>query len=442
MKHLFWSAVLLGSALGAAAASFENLLVKNGTELNQVWPKKEAVATVEKGRLTVKVPFGSSCNGNVPLKPEWKFLRLDMEMRTVKLIPGAQNWQCGRMGMRFYGADGQPVGPWPEIFGMSGTNDWTYRCRVYAIPEGAVRLAIDPSNFGAGGTVEFRNVQLTAHRTRAEADKPYDGLRLPPVEVLWGLSDAERTVNPHRERITLNSIWQFKPVENASPGRVPPASEYPYFFKVPGIWPGYNGWKQPGSSQEIYEPSGRPAAIDGTVLNHVWYRRTVDIPENWKGRRIELEFTYIQTCAQLFIDGKKAGEFFFPGGCIDISSFVQPGKRHELALLAAELVGKLDPTRPVYHHESGNLGPMYTINCYLNWAPSQERSDWLEHWEKNGVKPLFLMEWGLPHNPSWSSFRGPAFIWGADAVQCIGRTNIMHSSSARMLTVSTKASGS
>jgi len=80
---------------------------------------------------------------------------------------------------------------------------------------------------------------------------------------------------------------------------------------------------------------------------------------------------------------------------------------------------ELDPTRPVYHHQSGNLGDLYTVNIYLNWAPRQERSDWLEHWAGQGVKPMFFVEWGLPHVSSWSSYRGPEFIWRSSAFQQI-----------------------
>lgn len=71
----------------------------------------------------------------------------------------------------------------------------------------------------------------------------------------------------------------------------------------------------------------------------------------------------------------------------------------------------IDPTRPIYHHESGNLDDFHTVNIYLNWAPVQERSDWLSHWSCEGVKPLFFVEWGMPHICSWSSYRGPLFIW-------------------------------
>ena len=94
-------------------------------------------------------------------------------------------------------------------------------------------------------------------------------------------------------------------------------------------------------------------------------------------------------------------------------------KNRQQALLAAKAANEFDATRPVYHHQSGNLGELYTVNIYLNWAPLQERSDWLEHWGTHGVKPMFFVEWGLPHVSSWSSFRGPQFIWRFPAPQSI-----------------------
>lgn len=87
-----------------------------------------------------------------------------------------------------------------------------------------------------------------------------------------------------------------------------------------------------------------------------------------------------------------------------------------LALTVDEKMKDFDPTRPVYHHESGAQGSFYTLNCYLDWAPIQERSDRFEHWQENGVVPLLIVEWGTPHIASWSTFRGgPDYvnIWGA-----------------------------
>ena len=78
--------------------------------------------------------------------------------------------------------------------------------------------------------------------------------------------------------------------------------------------------------------------------------------------------------------------------------------------VAQKRIAEIDPSRPVYSHASGSLGGQYSLNCYLNWAPKQERSDWLENFYKNGKYPLSFMEWGLPHSASFSSYRWPKFI--------------------------------
>ncbi len=66
------------------------------------------------------------------------------------------------------------------------------------------------------------------------------------------------------------------------------------------------------------------------------------------------------------------------------------------ALRAEAIVQRFDTSRPLYHHSSGNLSQMYTLNCYLDFVPIQERSDWFEHWATRGVKPLLLVEYGAP----------------------------------------------
>jgi hypothetical protein len=77
-----------------------------------------------------------------------------------------------------------------------------------------------------------------------------------------------------------------------------------------------------------------------------------------------------------------------------------------LALRAEAIVRNLDPTRIVYHHSSGNLGSMHTMNFYLNFVPIQELSDWFEHWATNGVKPVFTCEYGVPFTWDWTMYRG------------------------------------
>jgi beta-galactosidase len=76
------------------------------------------------------------------------------------------------------------------------------------------------------------------------------------------------------------------------------------------------------------------------------------------------------------------------------------------ALRAEAIVTRLDPSRIVYHHSSGNLGSMHTANFYANFAPIQEMSDWLEHWATKGIKPVFFCEYGVPIFWDWMMYRG------------------------------------
>jgi beta-galactosidase/beta-glucuronidase len=78
----------------------------------------------------------------------------------------------------------------------------------------------------------------------------------------------------------------------------------------------------------------------------------------------------------------------------------------KLALRAEAIVKRLDPSRIVYHHASGNLGAMHTSNFYANFAPIQEQSDWFEHWATHGVKPAFTCEYAVPFTWDWTMYRG------------------------------------
>ena len=75
-------------------------------------------------------------------------------------------------------------------------------------------------------------------------------------------------------------------------------------------------------------------------------------------------------------------------------------------LEAEGIVKAMDPTRIVYHHSSGNLSAMYTLNFYENFIPVQEMSDYFIHWATKGVKPLFTCEYGVPCTWDWTMYRG------------------------------------
>ena len=61
-----------------------------------------------------------------------------------------------------------------------------------------------------------------------------------------------------------------------------------------------------------------------------------------------------------------------------------------------DAIKKLDPTRVYYSHAGGYTGDVYSMNCYLNLIPIQEREDWLSEWAKSGEMPITMTEFGTP----------------------------------------------
>jgi beta-galactosidase len=71
-----------------------------------------------------------------------------------------------------------------------------------------------------------------------------------------------------------------------------------------------------------------------------------------------------------------------------------------LADLGVSMIKSIDPTRPVFVHNGGSAGDIYTSNHYLNFIPLQEREEWLSNYAVNGQMPLAYVEFGTPVNIS------------------------------------------
>ena len=71
-------------------------------------------------------------------------------------------------------------------------------------------------------------------------------------------------------------------------------------------------------------------------INHIWYQRSITMPQAWSGRRVRLNFGAVYYNSEIFIDGKLAGRHF--GGStsfgVDITRFVADGKAHSLVVHA------------------------------------------------------------------------------------------------------------
>ena len=198
-------------------------------------------------------------------------------------------------------------------------------CRIFEVPWGGKKMKIVCRNLGSG-RIAFRNLRLEEIKKQE-----WDNAPLPGQAELWDVSDAERLRTATRDRLCLNGLWQFQPVKEPD-GRVPAPSEYGYYFKVPGIWPGFDGWGQPGSDQRIVRPDGSDSGLKAADIEYAWYRRTFAVPKEWKGRKLILELSFVQSRARVFVDGREAGEIVFPGGELDVTRFLRPGETQELAV--------------------------------------------------------------------------------------------------------------
>lgn len=738
---LFFTLTVLSLCVASAQdAADGELIVNGGFEVDATgdgipdgWDKRPNMSTGgEEGNrwLVLSGSYAASAQ-KVALKQEWTELTLTMRMRVTDVEKGKEGWHDARLAMSFVGADGQRVGDWPNVFHAAGSTDWVVCNRVYPVPLGAAALQLNPANFGTQGKVEFDDISL-----RVTATASFEDLALPEgADDPWAPSAAWRQTSSTRERICINGLWRFMPAGSVE--RPPEPGSGWGWFKVPSIWP-VKSWDMDEPAQAMQLPSGLASRADPYTIDRAWHQREINIPADWKGRRITLDFGMVQTHARVLIDKREAGEIWFPGGSVDITEYVTAGSKHTLSVLltarpleaeskvfmapdriisskatvklkgltgdvylesepvdvaikdvhvitsvrnraitfdvgvrgeqagtwslsavvkagdavvkrfppdaftrtdagegrvsatapwadpklwdtdtpgnmyeavvtlksgngttldeslpvqfgfrefwiegrdfmlngspihlralhnrnmndhadkaciegsrracermleygfnffitgnynfspgavgymdalltaadetgmlasfslphgkdfqwklddpvqakryrdlsewlirraqnhpsvvsysmnhnatgyygdqnplkidgiydpdklwpsvsrrrvtrqqctrAADIARSLDPTRAIYHHQSGNLGDMHTVNIYLNWAPRQERSDWLEHWSTKGEKPVFFVEWGLPHVSSWSSYRGPEFIWRCDAYQQI-----------------------
>jgi beta-galactosidase len=745
MRKLFISLFLCASASFARQlvvnASFSD---ENGNPSLKGWRHSGGVIAAKdedgKNKLVV-CGENLSAGQSLKLLPSDGKLQLRMWMKVTDVQLGRDSWRTGRLAMTFQDESHKMVGAWPNVFGMVGSSDWTLCERIYSIPKGAAYLDFSASNFGSSGCVEFKDITFTIIADRVTA--PVDAACPPEAGDAMSIADAWRQQSPTREKICLNGLWQFRPVLSSdNEEQVPAVGDSWGWFRIPGIWP--NGrWTDSSNQNPILSPYLEDElSAEELLSSQAWYQRRISVPGDWQNRNIAIDFTLLNTYAKIFVDGKAAGELWFPGGELDLSAWLKPGQEQSIALLvkgipldqerldfmapdriiaskatlkfkgvtgdvflharpstqrlehvaivpsvrkgsisfqadlnqhderqyilAAEIFDaqqrllksfrsaplragdaksiafseawpdaprwdtdsptllsahislsssdgqlidqftpvsfgfrefwiegrdlllngsvirlralhnissnthasaaakegvlntiermrsygfnflitgnynfragdmsyidgllegcqetgmlmsfslphvnqfnwklhepeirerytamtrwlirrvqnnpavvmyamnhnatgyygdqnplkidgvyqpepaelnwsklqpdkgferwarrvqakhseqiakSLDPTRPIYHHQSGNLGDVYTLNIYLNWSPLQERSDWLEHWSSKGTKPLFFVEWGLPHISTWSSYRGPAFIWRSAAFQ-------------------------
>lgn len=175
MKILVALAGGLLFAVGAIAGEQENLFLAHtsgsGAPEGRKIPSGSKIE-VKNGKLNIALNGRGSLEYTVYVTPDLGTrLHLSGTMKATGLVPGKENWRNGRIAIRFLDSSHKLTGGWPEAVSVSGTTSEKPFSKVYPIPSKAVRLLIEPANFGESGSVEFRDLMLTT---------PPDNLLLAP----------------------------------------------------------------------------------------------------------------------------------------------------------------------------------------------------------------------------------------------------------------------
>ena len=143
----------------------------------------------------------------------------------------------------------------------------------------------------------------------------------------------------HSDRMSLHGQWKFHWVADSDSRPMPSDGFFKPGFNdsgwaeipVPGIWE-MNGWGDPqyvnsGYAWENQFDNDPPHVPEAG--NHVGtYRRSFDVPSEWKGRRVVAHLGSVTSCVYLWVNGKFAGysEDSKLAAEFDITKLVKPGE--------------------------------------------------------------------------------------------------------------------
>jgi Beta-galactosidase/beta-glucuronidase len=141
--------------------------------------------------------------------------------------------------------------------------------------------------------------------------------------------------------------------------------------------------KFPANPEKILVPFVPEAELSGIARKqeiNLWYRRSINVPDRWKGKRILLHFGAVDHAASVFINDKKVGSHTGGYGSFsfDITDFLRAGTN-------TLVVGAYDPNDGLT--PSGKNGPRgdYTFSSGI-W-----QTVWMEPVEKEYISGIKLI---------------------------------------------------
>lgn len=183
-----------------------------------------------------------------------------------------------------------------------------------------------------------------------------------------------------------------------------PRAEYPRPQFERSEWINLNGeWqfqidsKFEGKQNKLYESDARlsdkiivPFAPESKLsgvgnTNHmdaVWYKRTVEIPNNWAGKKIMLNFGAVDFLCEVWIDGVYVNSH--EGGtssfAFDVTPFVKAGQEAEITVYAEDKFSNWSK------QPSGKQSSRESYGCFYTRTTGIWQTVWLEAVAHNGLR--------------------------------------------------------
>ena len=152
------------------------------------------------------------------------------------------------------------------------------------------------------------------------------------VKAVWDLDKAFREKTATRERVCLSGLWRWQPADGT---RIACPTASGATSRSPAA-----GRALPTTCRRTARKSSRTTigkTQNSTRSCAAWYQRELVVPKDWGSRRMTLTADYVNSLAEVFVDGKRAGEIHFPGGQADLTGVCKPGGKYVLSLLVSAL---------------------------------------------------------------------------------------------------------
>ena len=156
---------------------------------------------------------------------------------------------------------------------------------------------------------------------------------------LMGTLSAEAAV---RDTISINQGWQFHrgDVKNISELKITQSGDevvnLPHDFLIGQDWVAPDASERPDNSDAGSNVRSRLSSRGFKEMGIGWYRYELTPKDEWKGKRIVLDFQGIMLVGDVYLNGKRIGgtDYGYLGFDIDLSKLLKWGQPNEIAVKA------------------------------------------------------------------------------------------------------------